>query len=58
MRQGELILAAGRVRSKKKKTEKKNTEKKRPTQNTPRSPQQPGNRVQLETARKETHPTY
>ena len=56
--QGVLILAAGRVRSKKKKTEKKNTEKKRPTQNTPRSPQQPGNRVQLETARKETHPTY
>ena len=52
--------AAGRVRSKRKKIEQKNTEKKkkiRPTQNTPRNPQQPGDRVQLETACEETRPT-
>ena len=48
------MLAAGRVRSKKKKIEKKYTEKIRPTQNTPRNPQQPGDRVQLETACEET----
>ena len=37
------------VQTLKKKTEKKR-EKIRPTQNTPRNPQQPGDRVQLETA--------
>ena len=38
--------------------EKKNThEKPRPTQNTPRKPQQPGDRGQFETARDETRPT-
>ena len=53
------VLAAGRVRSKEK-TRQKNTkkqEKKRPTQNTPRNPQPPGDRGQLETARGETRPT-
>ena len=58
MRQDSLILAAGRVRSKKKKNRKtKNTKKKRPTQNTPRNPQQPGDRGHLCTARDETPPT-
>ena len=58
MRQGGLILAAGRVRSKKKKKiEKKTPEKIRRTQNTPRNLQQPGDRDQLETARDETCPT-
>ena len=53
-----LILAAGRVRSKKKKNGKtKKNGKIRPTQNTPRNPQQPGDAVQLETACDETHPT-
>ena len=51
MRQGGLILAAGRVRSKKKR------DKIRPTQNTPRNPQQPGDRDYLETARDETRAT-
>ena len=41
----------------KKKHEKKH-EKIRPTQNTPRNPQQPGDRVQLQTACKETRPTH
>ena len=55
MKQDGLILAAGRVRSKKKKIEEKKSKKKKhrkifPTQNTPRNPQQPGHRVQLETA--------
>ena len=54
MRQGGLILAAGRVRSKKKNIEKK---KIRPTQNTPRHPQQPGDGDHLEPARDETRPT-
>ena len=58
MRQGGLILAAGRVRSKKKKFEKKKRKKICPTQNTPRNPQQPRDRVQLETACKETRPTH
>ena len=56
MRQGGLVLAAGRVRSKGKKNSKKR-EKICPTQNTPRHPQQPGDRDQLETARGETRPT-
>ena len=51
------MLAAGRVRSKKKKYLKKKIEKKRPNQNTPRNPQQPGDRDHLETARDETRPT-
>ena len=55
MRQGGLVLAAGRVRSKEKKRTKK-TGKIRPTQNTPRNPQPPGDRDQLETARGETRP--
>ena len=54
MRQGGLMLAEGRVRSKKnklKKKKKKNeNEKIRPIQNTPRNSQQPGDRAQLETA--------
>ena len=36
---------------------KKNGKKIRPTHNTPRNPQQPGDRVQLETTCEETHPT-
>ena len=48
MRQGVLILAAGRVRSGKKKLKK--SSKSRRTQNIPRNPQQPGDRNQLETA--------
>ena len=55
MRQGGLVLAAGRVRSKEKKGTKK-LKKSRPTQNTPRNPQQPGDRDELETARDETRP--
>ena len=57
MRQGGLILAAGRVRSKKKKSKIKKHEKIRPTQNTPRNPQQPGDRDHLNMARDETRPT-
>ena len=57
MRQGGLILAAGRVRSKKNKIYKKAIEKKRPTENTQRNPQPSGDRDQLETARGETSPT-
>ena len=56
MREGGLTLAAGRVRSKKKKSKKKH-EKKRSTQNTPRTPQQQGDRDYLGTARDETRPT-
>ena len=56
MGQGGLILAAGRVRSKKNKTGKKNTKSRR-TQNTPRNPQQPGNRDHHETACDETRLT-
>ena len=45
------MLAAGRVRLKKKKNEEKKYGKiASPTPNTPRKPQQPGDRVQLETA--------
>ena len=51
-----VILAAGRVRSNEKKRAKK-TKKIRPTRNTPRNPQLPGDRDQLETARGETCPT-
>ena len=51
-----LILAAGRVRSKKKKTETKRTKVRR-TQNTVRNPQQPRDRDHLETACDETRPT-
>ena len=54
--QGGLIVAAGRVRSKKNKSQKKN-ETIRPTQNTPRNSQQPGDRDHLETARDETRST-
>ena len=58
MRQGDLILAAGRVRSEKKKNRKKKHGKKiRPTRNTPRNPQQAVDRVQLETACEETRLT-
>ena len=57
MRQGGLILAAGRVRSKKKKSKKKHEKKPRPTENTPRNPHQPSDRDQLETTRGETRPT-
>ena len=52
---GGLILAASRVHSKKKNKQKET--KSRRTQNTPRSPQQPGDRDHLETARDETRPT-
>ena len=48
MRQCGLILAAGRVRSKK--TKRKINTKSRRTQSTPRNPQQPGDRDHLETA--------
>ena len=57
MRQGRLILIAGRVRSEKKKNEKNNHSKNRRTQNTPRNSQQPGDRDHLETACDETRPT-
>ena len=56
MRQGGLILAASRVRSKKKKT-RKQTQKNPPHPNTPRNTQQPGDRDHFETARDETRPT-
>ena len=51
MRQGGLILAAGRVRSKKNKKNKKtkNPEKICPIQNTPRNPHQLADRDHLET---------
>ena len=52
-----LILAAARVRSKKENIGKKKHGIIRPAQNTPRNPQQVGDRVQLETAREETRPT-
>ena len=55
-RGGLILTVAGRVRSKKK-NRKKKRKKIRPTQNTPRNPQQPGDRVQFETACEETHPT-
>ena len=55
MRQDGFILAAGRVRSKKKQNrKKKNTKKSRRTQSTPRNPQQPGDRDHLETVRDAT----
>ena len=55
---GGLVLAVGRVRSKKKQNRKiKKQEKIHPTQNTPRKPQQPGERDPLETAREKTRPT-
>ena len=54
---GGLILAAGRVRSKKKNLENKQTKKKRPTENTPRNPHQPCDRDHLETAREKPRPT-
>ena len=58
MKQGDLILAARRVRSKKNKNgAKKNTKKSRRTQNTPRNPLQRGDRDYLETPRDKTHPT-
>ena len=57
MRQGVIILAAGCVRSKKKKRKKRHWKKICPTQNTPRNPQQPENRVQLETWCEGTRPT-
>ena len=56
MRQCGLILAAGRARSKKKKNEKKTRKKIHPIQNTRRNPQQPGDRVQLETTCEEHVP--
>ena len=49
-----LVLAVGRVCSKKKKVEKKQHEKIYPAQNTPRKPQQPGEPDHLETAREKT----
>ena len=54
--QGDLILAAGRVRRREKTNEKKKHEKNCPTQNTPRKPQQPADRDQLETAGDEKRP--
>ena len=51
MRQGGFVLAAGRIRSKKKKT------KSHRIQNTPRNPPHPGDRDHLETACDETRPT-
>ena len=54
---GGLVLAVGRVRSKKNKSRKKKHEKIHPTQNPPRKPQQPGDRDHLETAREKTRPT-
>ena len=59
MKQGGFMLAAGRLRSKKKKkkSKKKDGKKIRPTQNTPRNPQQPGNRDHFETACDGTCPT-
>ena len=57
MRPAGLILAADRVRSKKKKKTTIKTEKICPNHNTPRNPQQPGDRDDLETARDETRPT-
>ena len=57
MKQGGLILAAGRVRSKnKRKSEKKNAKSHR-TLNTPLNPQQPGDRDHLEMVCDETRPT-
>ena len=41
----------------KKKIEEEKHEKSRPTQNTPRNPQQPGDRDHLETAREKPRPT-
>ena len=46
------MLAAGRVRSK-----KKDEDKIRPTQNAPRNPQQTGDHVYFETALEATRPT-
>ena len=61
MKQGGLILATDRVRSKekkKKRTKKKvKSMKKSAASNTPRNPQQPGDRDHLETALDETRPT-
>ena len=57
MRQGVLILAAGRVRSKKKNGKKKTPQKSRPTQNTPRNLQQPSDRDHHETACDEARST-
>ena len=48
------LLAVGRVRSKKNKYRKNKTN--RPAQNTPRNPQQPGDRGQIETVRDATRP--
>ena len=56
MRQDRLVLAAGRVRSKKKKNRKKKDKKSRPIENTPRNPHQPGDRDHLETARRKHAP--
>ena len=55
MRQGGLILAVARVRSKKKNGKKKHEIP--PHSNTLRNPQQPGDRDHLETACDETRPT-
>ena len=57
MRQGGLILAADRVRSKEKTRIEKKTTTSRRTRNTPRHPQQPVNRDHHETACEETRPT-
>ena len=57
MRQGGFILHVDRVRSKKKNRKKQKQQKIHPAQNTPRYPQQPGDRDHLETARDETHST-
>ena len=57
MRQAGLILAVGRVRSKKENRRKRKQYKIHPAPNTPRYPQQPGDRDHLETAGDETHPT-
>ena len=59
MRREGLILAAGRVYSKKnKKIEKKNARKICPTENTPRIPQELGDRDYLEMGCNQTRPTH
>ena len=58
MRQGGLILAAGRVRSKNNKIGEEKHEKVPPhPKYTTKPTQQPGNRDRVETARDETRPT-
>ena len=53
---GGLILATGRVRSKKKNRKRKKQEQIRPIQNIPRKPQQPGDSDHLETVHEKPRP--